>query len=416
MQTYTIKHRLQKNLPSGTIYNSQVATIIFAVGMAFKLSSAPGLVSTRYGSSTTWLFLIYTSIEAICLFAVLAFARKNGDSFLVGQNSITYRILCGMLSLLMTLKATFYFCYSASYLTHELFSGVEPYLVYVMFLVPVVYLGVKGMRTIARCCEIFSVLFFVIILLNLVFLDTDLDIGRNLPVFSMPPKDFFAQMPRYGLWLGDFLPFAFIRIRNKKLPYISCSVAITWTLVNVIVMLGVAIYGDALKMVADLLIHIAAYNQLSLEIGRMEWTNLFAMLIMSIFAMSFLFSGAIDACERAIKTKLPAKLAFPLALACSAIFVPSARTVTNFSMQWFGYVLFAASVFLPFALLATLYGVKRRYAGWYAHFDEEYVVAHATPSLPDSLADGILQGFKDSAKDEETVMPNGTLQPKEDGQ
>lgn len=416
MQTYTIKHRLQKNLPGGTIYNSQVATIIFAVGMAFKLSSAPGLISTRFGSSTTWLFLIYTSIEAICLFAILAFARKNGDAFLMGQNCVFYRVLCGLLSLLMILKATFYFCYSASYLTHELFSGVEPYLVYLMFLVPVIYLGVKGMRTIARCCEIFSVLFFAIILLNLIFLDTDLDLGRNLPVFSMPPKDFFADMPRYGLWLGDFLPFVFIRIRDKKLPYITCSVAITWTLVNVIVMLGVAIYGDALKMVADLLIHIAAYNQLSLEIGRMEWTNLFAMLIMSIFAMSFLFSGSIDACGRAIKTKLPAKILFPLALACSSIFVPSARTVTNFSMQWCGYVMFALSLFLPFAMLTTLIVLKRKHNGWYAYFEDEYKIALPDSPPPDSLADGILEGFKDSAKIEENIMPNGTLQPKEDGQ
>lgn len=52
-------------------------------------------------------------------------------------------------------------------------------------------------------------------------------------------------------------------------------------------MFGVAIYGDALKMVSDLLIHIASFNQLSLEIGRMEWTNLFVILAMSVFLYLF---------------------------------------------------------------------------------------------------------------------------------
>lgn len=413
MQTYTVNHRLRKNLPNGTLYNSQVATLIFIVGVAFKLSSAPGIISSQFGSSTLWMFLLYTSLEAILLVAILSFSRMNGDGFLLAQNSASYRIVCALTSILLTLKATFYFCFFSAYITHELFSSTEPYLVYIVFLAPIIYLGAKGMRTVARSAEIFILIFFALITLNLIFLDTDLDFGRNLPVFAVPPSEFFANFPRFGLLIGDFLPFLFIRINDKRMPYITISASITWTLINVVVALGLAIYGNALKMISELLIHIAAFNQLTLEIGRMEWTNLFTMLIMSIFSLSFLFCGAIDSCNRAVKTAIPAKIIFPASLICASVFVPSANSVTYFSMSWFGYVLFATSVFIPLALLVILFASKQKYKGWYACLHAELKVKKRTSAIPNSLADGILDGFKDSAKANEQIMPNGTLQPKE---
>ena len=66
MNNSTIKHGLRKNLPLGTIYNSQAAAIIIAVGFAFKLSSAPGIISSEFGSSTFWIFLGFTAVEGVC--------------------------------------------------------------------------------------------------------------------------------------------------------------------------------------------------------------------------------------------------------------------------------------------------------------------------------------------------------------
>ncbi len=409
-QSYTIKHRLRKNLPQGTLYNSQIAALLFAVGLAFKLSAAPGIISQEYGSSTLWLYLIMTAIELMACALIFLFARGRGDSFLMAINSPTYRLLCAVISLLMTLKATVYFCFCASYLSHELFSGVEPYLLYIVFLLPIIYLGIKGIKTLARCAEIFSLLIFAVIMINLIFLDTDMDFGRNLPVFAIEPKEFFIGMGRYGLWLGDCIPFMFVRIKNKRMPYISITASATALLINIIIMLGVAMYGDALKMTTDLLIHIAAFNQLSLEIGRMEWTNLFAMLIISIFSIALLYRGAIDACERAIKSKLPAQLLFPIALACFAIFIPSAREVTNFAIEDFGYVFFALAILIPILLMSNLIYSKRKFCNFYKCFESEYVVHNSRNHSPSSsLADGILKGYKQDASQSQQISPNGTL-------
>ena len=90
MQNFTIKHGLRKNLPIGTLYNSQVASIILMVGIAFKLSAAPGMISSYYGSSTLWVFISFSVLEIICAVMIRAFSRMSADAFLIATNSLWY--------------------------------------------------------------------------------------------------------------------------------------------------------------------------------------------------------------------------------------------------------------------------------------------------------------------------------------
>ncbi len=408
-----INYRLRKNLPFGTLYNSQVAALIFVLSLSFKLSAAPGIISANYRSSTLWLYILYTIVEISITLAILLFAKKMGDNFLTATNSLAYRLVCALCSILMTIKATVYFCFCASYLSHELFSGVEPYLLYIAFLAPIVYLGIKGIRTIARSAEIFAIIFFGVIMINLIFLDTDMDFGRNLPIFAIEPSEFFKNAPKFSIYLGDCIPFMFVRIRNKRIPYISMGIALSSLLVNVIVLLGVAMYGDALKMATDLLIHIAAFNQLSLEIGRMEWTNLFAMLMMAILSISFLYRGAINAFLRATNYSLPAKILFPASLAVFSIFIPSARTVTSFATEEFGYFIFALVITIPILLLTILFSKKKKLSGIYNSLDIEYKTKVPLKKQKLSFADGILDDFENSAIKKEEMSANGQLVNKE---
>lgn len=394
MQNNTIKHRLRKNLPKNNIYNSQAAAIIVAVGFAFKLSAAPGIICESYGSSTLWVYLLFTAFELVIAALTFAFSRMNGDGLLVAVNCKFYKTCCLLSSMWLTMKIVFYFCYCMSYLTHELFTGTQPFLIYVLFLLPVVYLGLKGTRAIARTAELFAVLAVFSIVANLAFLDTNMDIGRNLPVFSMPPSEFFAKAPRFGLWLGDLFPFAFVRIRNKKMPYITTSIACVWTLVNVIVMLGIALYGNALKMVADLLIHIASFNQLSLEIGRMEWTNLFMIIAISIISMAFLYDGANKTFERATGSATLSKILCPVAVLVTALTVTSTQTVTDFALGIFGYVLFGIAVALPLFLVIAAAVKKKKFRHIFDCLDDEYNPnPQVTSAMPDSENDGALKPF-----------------------
>lgn len=394
MQNNTIKHRLRKSLPKNNIYNSQAAAIVVAVGFAFKLSAAPGIICESYGSSTLWVYLLFTAVEFLIAALSFAFSRMNGDGMLVAVNCKFYKTCCLLSSMWLTMKIVFYFCYCMSYLTHELFTGTQPFLIYVLFLLPVVYLGLKGTRSIARTAELFAALAVFSIVANLAFLDMNMDIGRNLPIFSMPPSEFFSKAPHFGLWLGDMFPFAFIRIRNKKMPYITTTAVCVWTLVNVIVMLGIALYGNALKMVADLLIHIASFNQLSLEIGRMEWTNLFIIIAISIISMAFLYDGAYKTFERATGSATLSKILCPVAVLVTALTVTSAQTVTDFALGIFGYVLFGIAIALPLFLVLAATVKKKKYRHIFACLDDEYTPDPQIESaMPDSENDGNLKPF-----------------------
>ncbi len=394
MQNITIKHRLRKSLPKNNIYNSQAAAIVVAVGFAFKLSAAPGIICESYGSSTLWLYLLFTAVEFLIAALSFAFSRMNGDGMLVAVNCKFYKTCCLLSSMWLTMKIVFYFCYCMSYLTHELFTGTQPFLIYVLFLLPVVYLGLKGTRSIARTAELFAALAVFSIVANLAFLDMNMDIGRNLPIFSMPPSEFFSKAPHFGLWLGDMFPFAFIKIRNKKMPYITTTAVCVWTLVNVIVMLGIALYGNALKMVADLLIHIASFNQLSLEIGRMEWTNLFIIIAISIISMAFLYDGAYKTFERATGSATLSKILCPVAVLVTALTVTSAQTVTDFALGIFGYVLFGIAIALPSFLVLAATVKKKKYRHIFACLDDEYTPDPQIESaMPDSENDGNLKPF-----------------------
>lgn len=394
MQNNTIKHRLRKSLPKNNIYNSQAAAIVVAVGFAFKLSAAPGIICESYGSSTLWLYLLFTAVEFLIAALSFAFSRMNGDGMLVAVNCKFYKTCCLLSSMWLTMKIVFYFCYCMSYLTHELFTGTQPFLIYVLFLLPVVYLGLKGTRAIARTAELFAALAVFSIVANLAFLDMNMDIGRNLPIFSMPPSEFFSKAPHFGLWLGDMFPFAFIRIRNKKMPYITTTAVCVWTLINVIVMLGIALYGNALKMVADLLIHIASFNQLSLEIGRMEWTNLFMIIAISIISMAFLYDGAYKTFERATGSATLSKILCPVAVLVTALTVTSAQTVTDFALGIFGYVLFGIAVALPSFLVLAATVKKKKYRHIFACLDDEYTPdPQIASAMPDSENDGNLKPF-----------------------
>lgn len=394
MQNNTIKHRLRKSLPKNNIYNSQAAAIIVAVGFAFKLSAAPGIICESFGSSTLWVYLLFTACEFLIAALTFAFSRMNGDGMLVAVNCKFYKTCCLLSSMWLTMKIVFYFCYCMSYLTHELFTGTQPFLIYVLFLLPVVYLGLKGTRSIARTAELFAALAVFSIVANLAFLDTNMDIGRNLPIFSMPPSEFFSKAPRFGLWLGDMFPFAFIRIRNKKMPYITTSVVCVWTLVNVIVMLGIALYGNALKMVSDLLIHIASFNQLSLEIGRMEWTNLFMIIAISIISMAFLYDGANKTFERATGSATLSKILCPVAVLITELTVTSTQTVTDFALGIFGYVLFVIAIALPLFLVLAAAVKKKKFRHIFACLDDEYTPnPQIASAMPDSENDGMLKPF-----------------------
>lgn len=329
-----------------TLYNSQVGAVLFMCAMVYKISSLPGLIYKDMHSSTLWLFLFMTAIDLVAFFFMYAFFKHGADNSL--RDSRAYKAGLLLLAAYLSLKLICFFYYGVIYLSVELFSGIESVVVILVLLLPVTYFGVKGVRSIARACEMTVFISLGILLINLIFIKTEMDVGRNLPIFAIEPVDFFTSSFGYGLWLGDLFPLIFIGVRNKRLPYTGFSAFLTSVLICLITFLGVAMYGEALPLVESVAIRTAGFNQLSLEIGRMEWTVLFVVMIMAVFELALLFWGITECAARITHRKLPVQILLPIIIIVVGVTVPALNDIIEFSKtKILGYVFCVMTLFLP---------------------------------------------------------------------
>ena len=369
------------------IYDTQASALVFCCGIVFKVSSLPGLVAERMLSGTLWLYLFMLTVDALSLAAVLSFARCGGARVLAERKDIPFRVFSAAASLWLILKGVIYFGYTVVFLMVDLFEAVPPYVVIIVLALPVLYLGVKGLRSVARCAELFAPVLFLLVLFNLALLETDLDFGRNLPLAAMPSEDFFARGLTFGMWLGDLIPLAFAEVkRRRKFPALPVGAGVSYALVAVIAMLAVAMYGAALPYAYNMLIRIAGFNKLSLEIGRMEWAAIFVVIVMAVLALSLHFWGAREGCRLATGSSLPASLLFSAGIIVIPLAIPALQDVIAFSTTEFGYAAFAVSVALSLSAAALTLRTKRLLAEVPRTLPE--TPGASPPSAPTDPADG----------------------------
>lgn len=348
--------RLNYNLchkPKTTnLYSSQIGAVVFLCTLSYKLSSLPGIVSEYLSSSTLWFYLILSVVD-IVEFALLYFFFCDGSDERL-RDKIPYKIGVAILFVFLSFKCIGFFAFAVLFFSVELYVGISPIIIVSILIVPMLYLGLKGVNTLARTAEILAPIVLAIIVLNLVFLDCHLDFKRNLPVLALPLKDFALHSIKYGLWLGNFFPLLFVKVQKKKFPYIFTSVSITHIITIVAVMVGVAMYGDAMKILGNLLVEISGFNQLSTEIGRMEWTALFAVIVMGVIEISFLFFGLTECSVRLTRSKYPAIIVVAMVVVLLSSLLSSPQVLADLAhTAVVGGIMLGLSLALPIYFLVV---------------------------------------------------------------
>ena len=363
MQNKHVNNIFCQQSKTTTLYNSQIGAVVFLCTLSYKLSSLPAIVSEYLSSSTLWFYIILSLVDIVEFVLIYLFIKDGGDEML--RDKIPYKIGIGILLVFLSVKCVGFFSFAVLFFTVELYVGISPIIVVSILLAPMLYLGLKGVFTIGRTAEILAPIILAIIVLNLVFLDCKIDINRNLPVLSLPLKDFAIHSLKYGLWLGNFFPLLFVKVKNKKFPYVSSSVAVTTILTVVAVMIGVAMYGDAMKILGNLLVEISGFNQLSTEIGRMEWTALFAVIVMGVVEISFLFFGITECSVRLVSSKLPAIIIVVGTVVLLSLLLPSPQVIADISHSTIvGVIMMSISLILPvyFLVVKQIYTRKKSFA------------------------------------------------------
>ena len=338
------------------IYDSQAACLVFCCGIVFKISSLPGLVASEMLSGTLWLYLFMIAVDVLMFAAISAYASTGADALFASRAPVLFRAFSALSSAWLLLKGVIYFCYTVVFLMVDLFVAVPPYVVVLALAAPVLYLGCKGVVSIARCAELFTPVLLLVFVANLALLDADMDAGRNLPLEAMPPEEFFKRGFLFGMWLGDMLPLAFSSIKRKKFPYLVVGTGVSYALVAVVALIAVAMYGAALPYVYNMVIRLSGFNKLSLEIGRMEWAAIFIVIVMAMLSLSLHMWGAAEGSRRAFGSPLPARILFAAGVIAVPLALPSAHVLTEFSVTEFGYV--ATGISLLPALVCGAEGIR----------------------------------------------------------
>jgi hypothetical protein len=342
-----------------TLYNSQIGAVVFLATLSYKLSTLPSIVSEYLSSSTLWFYIILSLVDIVEFVLVYLFFCDGSDTRL--SDKIPYKIGLVILFVFLSIKCVGYFAFAVLFFTVELYVGISPVIVVSILIVPMLYLGLKGIHTLGRTAEILTPIVFGVIVLNLIFLDCHLDFKRNLPILSLPLKDFVTHSLKYGLWLGNFFPLIFVKVKQKKFPYIPTAVAVTHILTIVAVMIGIAMYGNSMKILGNLLVEISGFNQLSTEIGRMEWTALFAVIVMGVVEISLLFYGLTQCSVRLVKSKYPAVAVVVIVVFLLSILLSSPQIIADWSHSVvIGGIMFVLSLLLPvyFLIVKAIYKSK----------------------------------------------------------
>ena len=127
------------------------------------------------------------AVDLACFAAAACFAARGSADVLSRADSLSFRVFYALVAAWLALKGFVYFAYTVVFLMVDLFAVVPPFVVVVILALPVLYLGTKGLRGIARCAELFTPVLFLILLGSLAFLEADLDVGRNLPLEGNGP-------------------------------------------------------------------------------------------------------------------------------------------------------------------------------------------------------------------------------------
>ncbi|MCQ2602985.1 MAG: hypothetical protein MJ193_03545 [Clostridia bacterium] len=193
------------------LYNSQIGAIYFVCFTVFKMSSLPSFVSSKASSETLLVYVFMMLLDLVFFALSYTYFSSGTDEYFKDKPSTFYKTFLVALAIYFAFKLTLYFSLASLFITADLFTGISPWIVVFMLLMPVVYIGAKGANNIARIAELSFAVIAVIVIFNFVFLKTNLDIRRNLPLNALSAKEFFDTSFSHGAWLGDFFPLVFGR-------------------------------------------------------------------------------------------------------------------------------------------------------------------------------------------------------------
>lgn len=343
-----------------TLYNRQTAILLFVLTVTFKVAALPAMVAASAGSGG---FLVYAGLLAADVAGWILTKRYidlNGTEILDNSPKKWLKtVIMTILTAYFVLKAVLCFSGTVDFVVSYMFENIKVVEAILVLAVPCLYIAVKGIRTMGRVAEIVIVLVMTILVFNLLFIKTDADFGRNLPLFSLSPKEYFANVSKWSFWFGDFLPLLFVKEKQdgkKRSPW-ALAAACCFVLFTYVLMF--AIYGKSLVIVKNAMLKYGVFNHLETYLGRLDWTIIVVWIPMAVITCGAYFWAATESAKRVINNKTAAEVAIILCIAGYFCFTSDAMQMTNYAKGVLRYAALAINLAAPPSLLLTAVALRK---------------------------------------------------------
>ncbi len=293
-----------------TISYKQIAILIFILGITFKVSALPSLISDKLEQSATFYIVLFMIIDILIGFLIFYTLKYDGINLLQEKlHPIIYKGIMLVFSIYFLAKLLLFFCGIVVFTEGQLFDNIDIYLIALTLIFPITYFASNGIRAIARTMEIMIFCIIIVIFINFTFVNANFNFWYNLPIFTEKFSTQIAESSQFLLWFGDCTPLLFVCLarhtKGKKLPLITAIGTILFTILCYTFMF--AIYGNNTAYISNFAVKLSSYNIFSNDLGRMDWLGMIVWLSMATSYVSIYFWVCTESLTRIFKKPLFSK-------------------------------------------------------------------------------------------------------------
>lgn len=337
-----------------TVTGKQFAILVFIMTLTFKIGRLPSLMADKCGNSALAAVIIYLAVELV-IFAVVYRCVKNRAFETIDKHLPVFasKALYFAAAAYFIMKLTLMLLGTTLFVNVNLSDSMPEWEAAVLLLVPVTYMAVKGIKAIGRTSEILFWPIAAFVLFSLVFMKTDIDINRNLPILNTDLKTFLGQINNFYFWFGDYIPLMLLSVSDAGKKYVTASLAAGVAVALTVYVLLNAVYGELMSYISEPLVKFAAFNQFGKMLGRLDWTGIIAWLAMAVIYSSLFMWAAVECLGRIIGKRWPAVAFTAGTVLVLSLVIPNLERLSEYAMSGIKYFAAFYNYVLPFAILAA---------------------------------------------------------------
>ena len=289
------------------INKRQAIFLIFLCALSTKLGRLPNIVCVMAGQDGWFVLLICGLIDCLMLLLAIWFFKRNNNlkqgAFFVLKNGVGNffaRFLYFFMAIYFMAKTVLPFEAVRELFASVLFDKVNYVYFGILFLVVVVFVVNRGLRTIGREAEIYMPLVFIGVV-GIVILGTfSTNFSRLLPLFTTRANVVIEEVLKCSPWFGDYIILFVLagfvdikkgdRIGIKLFFAYFCAVCL---IVPLCVAIYFSLYGNAVVYQTNAISSLTQFSLLEFDIGRADYfLVLFEQISTIISASAYLFFAA----------------------------------------------------------------------------------------------------------------------------